>query len=129
MIRELFHELGEATLEALKAAADEHEKSTQKAFLDGPSTPRYSLYSQVEGLISIMHETLVDRTLRVERDPSAQVLIFSHRCKLCNKRHRVRVDEPMFVGAPDAKAFVDLLYNEVETLLQTPCPNMEIGKK
>lgn len=148
VIRELFVELGEATIAAItkmtdrtfrttsastacvtnKAQADEHDKNTQKAFLDGPRVPRYSLYDHVNGIVGIMHETLGDRTLRVERDPQAQALIFSYRCKLCNKRHRARVDEPMFVGAADAKAFVDLLYNEVEALLQRPC-NIELGKK
>ncbi len=127
MIRELFVELGEAAVAAIKAQADEHDKNTQKAFLDGPQTPRFSLYDHVEGLIGIMHDTLGDRTLRVERDPLAQVLVFSYRCKLCNKRHCARVDEPMFVGVVDAKVFVDLLYNEVEALLQRPC-EIELGK-
>lgn len=124
MLRELFVELGEATLEALKAAADEHAKKPS-----APAAPRFSLIENLEGMIGIMHDTLGDRTLRVERDPQALVIIFSHRCKLCNKRHRVRVDEPMFLGAVDTKAYVDLIYSEVEGLLQRPCPNMEIGKK
>ena len=125
MLRELFVELGEATLEALKAAADEHEKVAQEP----PAAPQYSLLRNLEDILSIVHDTLGDRTLRVERDPQALVIIFSHRCKLCNKRHRVRVDEPMLLGAVNAKAYVELLYSEVEGLLQRPCPNMEIGKK
>jgi len=125
MIRELFVELGEATLEALKEAADQYAK----AVYEPPAAPKFSLLDNLEGMISIMHDTLGDRTLRVERDVRDLVIVFSHRCKLCNKRHCVRVDEPMFLGAVDTKAYVDLIYSEIEGLLQRPCPNMEIGKK
>lgn len=128
MLRELFVELGEATLEALKVAADAHAKVVQEPPA-APFAPQYSLLRNLEDILSIVHDTLGDRTLRVERDPQALVIIFSHRCKLCNKRHRVRVDEPMFLGAVDTKAYVELIYSEVEGLLQRPCPNMEIGKK
>lgn len=124
MIRELFVELGEATLEALKAAANEHAKPPP-----APAAPRFTLLDNLEGMIGIMHDTLGDRTLRVERDSRDLVIVFSHRCKLCNKRHCVRVDEPMFLGAADTKAYVDLIYSEIEGLLQRPCPNMEIGKR
>lgn len=128
MIRELFVELGEATLEALKAAADQHEKVVQEPPA-APFAPQHSLLDNLGAVIGIMHDTLGDRTLRVERDSRDLVIIFSHRCKFCNKRHSVRVDEPMFLGAVDTKAYVDLIYSEVEGLLQRPCPNMEIGKK
>lgn len=125
MIRELFVELGEAAIAAIKAQADEH---TAKAIAAEPPMPEFSLMGTLNGLVGILHETLGERTLRVERDFRAQVLIFSHRCKLCNKRHCARVDEPMFAGAVDSKAFVDLLYSEVKALLQRPC-EIELGKR
>ena len=124
MLRELFVELGEATLEALKAAANEHTKPPA-----APFAPQHTLLRNLEDILSIVHYTLGDRTLRVERDARDLVIVFSHRCKLCNKRHCVRVDEPMFLGAVDTKAYVDLIYSEIEGLLQRPCPNTEIGKK
>ena len=95
--------------------------------LGSAAEPR--ILRNLEDILSIVHNTLGDRTLRVERDSRDLVIVFSHRCKLCNKRHCVRVDEPMFLGAADTKAYVDLIYSEVEGLLQRPCPNMEIGKK
>lgn len=127
MIRELFHELGEATLEALKAAADEYARIPLEKPLPEPTV---TLSQHVYGLINIMHDTLGDRTLRVDRDPLCFGYVFSHRCKLCNNRHSVRVDEEaLFSVKYEPRQFVELLYNEVESLLQRPCPNMEIGKK
>lgn len=124
MLRELFVELGEATLEALKAAADEHAKPKT---LPEPTT---TLSSHVNGVILIMQDTLGDRTLRALRLSDDTAFVFSHRCKLCNRRHFVRVDEEvLFSVKHEPKQFVEFLYSEVEGLLQRPCPNMEIGKK
>ncbi len=122
MIRELFHELGEQAIEALRALAETQQDAAKR----GPSIPPYSLIDHLAGVLGILAESFGDKTLRVERIEHLQAIRISHRCSLCKKRHSSLVDEPMFMGAPDARSFVHQMVYEVEMLLQRPC-NVELG--
>ncbi len=125
MIRELFVELGEQTIAAIKAQADEHEAKHVPITTHSPAPINYFFVSDLER--ALQYSKFEDPSMRIVRDSSDRMFVISHRCKLCNKRHRRSVPEEEVVCYSFEQTF-DKLFAAFESLMSTPC-NIELGKK